>query len=51
MKYLLLVMCALLAASGAFALDIVRDGQPKAVIVLGEDASGPEVNAAAELAD
>ncbi len=51
MKYLLLVMCALLTAGGALALDLVRDGQPAAVIVLGADASEPEKNAAAELAD
>ncbi|MBR4748820.1 MAG: DUF4838 domain-containing protein [Abditibacteriota bacterium] len=50
MKFFALCACLLLTVS-AFALDIVRDGRAVSVIVVGDDATEPERNAAAELAD
>ncbi|MBP5273918.1 MAG: DUF4838 domain-containing protein [Abditibacteriota bacterium] len=41
----------LFAAVGAFALTLAGKGKPLSVIVLGADATEPEKNAAAELAD
>ncbi len=51
MKAVMLILCLLLAAQGAFALTLADKGKPLSVIVLGPDASEPEKNAAAELAN
>ncbi|MBO4548127.1 MAG: hypothetical protein J5758_02835, partial [Abditibacteriota bacterium] len=51
MKSVMLVLLLLLLSAGAFALSLTEKGKALSVIVLGPDATEPERNAAAELAD
>ena len=51
MKKLLFFLIIFLISTSIFAFDLIKDGQPNATVVISNDMTAPEVNAANEFID